>query len=69
MPRNTGAQMDASPYDAADGFSPVGDRRARARPRQPAAMSKTGASVIEPERRAAKRAPIVVIDQATGAGS
>ncbi len=69
MPRNTGGvQMTVSPYDAADGFSP-GSAIVVHVPGldNPAAMSKTGAVGLSNLGAArAKRAPIVVIDQATG---
>ena len=59
-----GIQMKISPYDAADG---LGDRAARAGPRQRRGdvEHRRGRSV-KPAPRFAKRAPIVVIDQATG---
>jgi hypothetical protein len=69
MPRNAGgAQMNVSPYDAADGFSP-GSAIVVHVPGldNPTAMSKTGAVGLSNLSAAlAKRAPIVVIDQATG---
>ena len=69
MPRNIGGvQMTASPYDAADGFSPGSAIVAHVPGLDnPAAMSKTGAVGLSNLGAArAKRAPIVVIDQATG---
>ncbi|MFZ0386177.1 MAG: hypothetical protein WAL22_10960 [Solirubrobacteraceae bacterium] len=69
MPRNTGGiQVKVSPYDAADGFSP-GSTIVLHVPGldNAAAMSKTGAVGLQNMGAAfAKRAPIVVIDQATG---
>jgi hypothetical protein len=69
MPTNTsGAQMKVSPYDAADGFSP-GSGIVLHVPGldSAAAMAKTGTVGLQNQSAAfAKRAPIVVIDQATG---
>ena len=70
MPRNTtGVRIQTGPYDANDGFSPgsaivlhiPGLDNARA-------MARTGAvGLLNLSRTYAKRAPIVLIDQATGA--
>jgi hypothetical protein len=69
MPTNTGGvQMQVSPYDAADGFSP-GSAILLQVPGldNPAAMARTGAvGLTNMAASYAKRAPIVVIDQATG---
>jgi hypothetical protein len=69
MPSNTqGAQIKVSPYDAADGFSP-GSSIVLHVPGldNPAAMTRTGAvGLANLAATHAKRAPIVVIDQATG---
>jgi hypothetical protein len=69
MPTNTGGvQMQVSPYDAADGFSP-GSAIVVHVPGldNSAAMARTGAAgLTNLAASKAKGAPIVVIDQATG---
>jgi hypothetical protein len=69
MPANTsGVQIEAGPYDRADGFSP-GSSIVIAVPGldNPAAMSRTGAvGLAGMSASFARRAPIVLIDQDTG---
>lgn len=69
MPSNaSGARIVVGPYDDADGFSPGSSIVLHvAGLDNPAAMAKTGAvSLTDLAAYRAKRAPIVVIDQATG---